>query len=212
MKRMEDLSSSNLTLDEVDEVIQDKSMWKSFNDIVDRVGKDLPVSKREMDSCTIMVTAMLTFRSWQRPGAVANATMTEYRNSQEIVQDCNSTEGCWPQDWSVRSAKLVIPPEDLSKLHSYVTVVRPFMQLPLSANTLWGQKMCSRHGWYGCFISYTYTGLHLEIDPRGDEMSISLIASTNIVISWKRKEGVLLELHALTLAACSYVLLMYTLA
>ena len=52
MKRMEDLSSSNLTLDEV---IQDKSMWKSFNDIVDRMGKDLPVSKREMDSCTIMV-------------------------------------------------------------------------------------------------------------------------------------------------------------
>ena len=84
MKRMEDLSSSNLTLDEV---IQDKSMWKSFNDIVDRVGKDLPASKREMDSCTIMVTAMLTFRSWQRPGAVANATMTEYRNSQEIVQE-----------------------------------------------------------------------------------------------------------------------------
>ena len=79
MKRMEDLSSSNLTLDEVDEVIQDKSMWKSFNDIVDRVGKDLPVSKREMDSCTIMVAAMLTFRSWQRPGAVANATMAEYR-------------------------------------------------------------------------------------------------------------------------------------
>ena len=82
-----DLSSSNLTLDEVDDVIQDKSMWKSFNDIVDRVGKDLPVSKREMDSCTIMVTAMLTFLSWQWPGAVANAMMTEYRNSQEIVQE-----------------------------------------------------------------------------------------------------------------------------
>ena len=63
--------------------------------------------------------------------------------------------------------------------------------------------MCSRHGWHGCFISYTYTGLHLEIDPRGGEMSIygealctcmetilvaSLIASTNIVISCKRKE------------------------
>ena len=34
MKRMEELhvSSSRLTLDEVDEVIQNESMWRSFND------------------------------------------------------------------------------------------------------------------------------------------------------------------------------------
>ena len=38
MKRIEDLSSLNLNLDEVDDVIQDKSTWKSFNDIVDRGG------------------------------------------------------------------------------------------------------------------------------------------------------------------------------
>lgn len=41
MKRMEELSSLRLTLDEVDEVIQNGSMWRSFNDIVDRMGKDL---------------------------------------------------------------------------------------------------------------------------------------------------------------------------
>ena len=87
MKRMEELSSSRLTLDEVDKVIQNESMWRSFNDIVDRMGNNLPVSKRKMDSCTIMITALLTFQSWQWPGAVVNATMSEYRNSTEIQQE-----------------------------------------------------------------------------------------------------------------------------
>ena len=79
MKRMEELSSSRLTLDEVDKVIQNESMWKSSNEIVDRMGKDLPISKCEMDSCTIMVAALLTFRSWQRPGAVDLETVCEQR-------------------------------------------------------------------------------------------------------------------------------------
>ena len=64
MKRMEELSSSSLTLDKEEEVIQNGSMWSSFNEIVDRMGKDLPISKHEMDSCTIMVAALLTFWSW----------------------------------------------------------------------------------------------------------------------------------------------------
>ena len=128
MKRMEDLSSSHLTLDEVDEMIQNESMWRSFNDIVDRMGKDLQVSTQEMDSCTIMVAALLTFRSWQRPGAVVNATMSEYRNSTEIVQEGETLTILKVADHKTGlfgSAKLVIPPDDLSKLHSYVTVVRP---------------------------------------------------------------------------------------
>ena len=62
--RMEELRSSSLTLDKEEEVIQNESMWSSFNEIVDRMGKDLPISKHEMDSCTIMVAALLTFWSW----------------------------------------------------------------------------------------------------------------------------------------------------
>ena len=46
-------------------IIQSEAMWRDFNEIVDKIGKELLTSKREMDSCTIMVVALLTFRSWQ---------------------------------------------------------------------------------------------------------------------------------------------------
>ena len=65
MKRMEELSSSKLTLDEVDNVIQSEAMWKDFNKMVDQRGKELPASKCEMNTCTITVAALLTFWSWQ---------------------------------------------------------------------------------------------------------------------------------------------------
>ena len=95
---------------------------------MDRMGKDLQVSTHEMDSCTIMVAALLTFRSWQQLDAVVNATMSEYCNSTEIVQEGETLTTLKVADHKTGlfgSAKLVIPPDNLSKLHSYVTVVRP---------------------------------------------------------------------------------------
>ena len=128
MKRMEELSSSKLTLDEVDDVIQSEAMWRDFNEIVDKMGKELPASKCEMDSCTIMVAALLTFQSWQRPGTVANATLKEHQKRTDIQQQGDTVTIVRVADHKTGlfgSAKLVIPPDDLSKLHAYVTIVRP---------------------------------------------------------------------------------------
>ena len=117
MKRMEELCSSKLSLDEVDDVIQSEAMWKDFNEIVDKMGKELPASKREMDTCTIMVAALLTFRSWQRPGAVANATLAEYKKCTDIQQEGETVTIIRVADHKTGlfgSAKLVIPPDNLS--------------------------------------------------------------------------------------------------
>ena len=84
MRRMEELSSSTLSLDEVDDVIQDEAMWRDFIDVSDKLGGELPVSTREMNACTIMMATLLTFHSWQQPGAVANATLAEYKNRTEV--------------------------------------------------------------------------------------------------------------------------------
>ena len=106
MKRMEELSSSKLTLDEVDDVIQSEAMWKGFNEIADK-----------------MVAALLTFRSWQRPGAVANATLAKYKKRTDIQQQGETVKIIRVADHKTGlfgSAKLVIPPDDLSELHAYV--------------------------------------------------------------------------------------------
>ena len=128
MQRMEELSSSTLSLDEVDDVIQDKAMWRDFVDVSDKLGDNLPVSKREMNACTIMVATLLTFRSWQRPGAVANATIAEYKKRTEVRREGETVTIIKVAEHKTGlfgSAKLVIPPDDLSKLHTYVTTIRP---------------------------------------------------------------------------------------
>ena len=72
---MEELSSCKLTLVEVNDV--NEQMWKDLTEVSDKLGKDLTLSRKKMDVCTIMVAALPTFRSWQRPAAVANATLEE---------------------------------------------------------------------------------------------------------------------------------------
>ena len=52
MQRMEELISCKLTLDEVDDVIQNERMWKDFTELPDKLGKDLTVSRKKMDMCT----------------------------------------------------------------------------------------------------------------------------------------------------------------
>ena len=44
MRRIEELSSSTLSLDEVDDVIQDEAMWRDFIDVSDKLGDELPIS------------------------------------------------------------------------------------------------------------------------------------------------------------------------
>ena len=51
----EELSASHLTLDDV---IQCEVMWSDFTEVVDKLGKDLPVQKKEMDARTVMATAL----------------------------------------------------------------------------------------------------------------------------------------------------------
>lgn len=37
-----------------------------------------------MKTCTAAIAAMLLYKSWQRPGAVRNATLAEYLESKEL--------------------------------------------------------------------------------------------------------------------------------
>ena len=128
MRRMEELSSSNLSLDEVDDVIQDEAIWRDIIDVSDKLGDELPASTREMNACTTMMATLLTFRSWQRPGAVANATLAEYKNRTEVQREGETViiiKVAKHKTGLFGSAKLVIPPDDMSKLHTYITTICP---------------------------------------------------------------------------------------
>ena len=126
-----------LSLDEVDDVIQDEAMWRDFVDVSDKLGDELPVSTREMNACTIMMATLLTFHSWQQPAAVANATIAEYKNRTKVQREGETVTIIKVAEHKTGlfgSAKLVIPPNDMSKLHMYVTTICPCLD---------PQKTCS---------------------------------------------------------------------
>ena len=113
MRRMEELSSSTLSLDEVDDVIQDEAMWRDFVDVSDKLGNELPVSTREMNAYTITMATLLTLHSWQQPEAVANATLAEYKNRTEVQREGETVtiiKVAKHKTGLFGSAKLVIPP------------------------------------------------------------------------------------------------------
>ena len=44
----------------LDDVIQCEAMWSDFSEVVEKVEKDLPVQRKEMDVCTITADALLS--------------------------------------------------------------------------------------------------------------------------------------------------------
>ena len=128
MRRLEKLSSSTLSLDDVDDVLQNEDVWSDFVDVSNKLCDELPVSTRKMNACMIMVATILTFCSWQRPGAVANATLAEYKNRTEIWREREMVTIIKVAEHKTGlfgSTKLAIPPKDMSKLHTYITTILP---------------------------------------------------------------------------------------
>ena len=127
VQRMEDLSSSSLSLDEVDQVLKCQEMWEEYTKVAHQHGGG-QVSSSTLDLCTTIIATLLTFRSWQRPGAVANATLQEYKQRKEVKTGSDVMTVIRVVEHKTglsTSAKIVLSPGDFSKLHSYVTCVRP---------------------------------------------------------------------------------------
>ncbi len=128
VQRLEDLSATSLSPDEVDQVIKCESMWDEFAKTLRDVERGLEVSTSSLNQCTVMVAMLLTFRSWQCPGAVSNATLEEYRTREQVRagDDLMTVVRVVEHKTALAaSAKIVIPPGDFSKLHAHVTVIRP---------------------------------------------------------------------------------------
>ena len=44
------------------------------------------ISKEEKNRCVTVVLVMLLFKNWQRPGAVVNLKVKEYRQGKHVVE------------------------------------------------------------------------------------------------------------------------------
>ena len=83
VQKLEELSSSKFTLDDVERALRTPAIWDDFSQTTRNVECRHEVTSSELNRATIVLAALLTFLSWQRPGAVANATLREFEHIQQ---------------------------------------------------------------------------------------------------------------------------------
>ena len=64
-------------------------MWEEFDNISRqcRRGGGDGISDYELDLCIILVAINILYKSWQRPGAICNATLDEFKAAKMVVKN-----------------------------------------------------------------------------------------------------------------------------
>ena len=126
MKRLEDLSEQDLSLDEITAVVDNSDLWLKFSENVDLAKHREPVSDEDLKLVMVIVMISVTLVSYSRPSAIANCTVDEYRNAvtcegSTIIKVHSHKTG------SKGSAKLTIDEHLTDRLRLYFTYIRPLL-------------------------------------------------------------------------------------
>ena len=80
-RRMEEASEMDMSLQAITEVVDNPEMWARFSDTVTRIKNGDVVSENDLKLAMGSVMLAVKLKSFQRPGAVINCTVNEYRNA-----------------------------------------------------------------------------------------------------------------------------------
>ena len=128
-RRMEEASEMDMSLEDVTAVVDNPEMWARFSETVTRVrsGEEVPENDLKLAMGSVMLAIKL--KSFQRPGAVMNCTINEYRNAVKtdgtlIIKVYNhKTQKTGP-------AKLTMDSNLEKRLRLYVKHIRPLLAEP----------------------------------------------------------------------------------
>lgn len=81
---MEKLSAAPISFDDANDLLESEELWEHFLDCMEKVEAGEKLSEGSLKDCTSTIAAMMLFKSWQRPGAVVNATLQEYHASKVV--------------------------------------------------------------------------------------------------------------------------------
>ena len=84
--RLEKLSASNLSLSELKAFFECKKMWQDFSRAKKLLIAGITLEDKELNVCTTMLAIRILYQSFQRPGAIINCTLQEYRERKELEE------------------------------------------------------------------------------------------------------------------------------
>ena len=93
---------------------------------LENIKRRLEVSKANLKQHTAAIPVMMTFLSWQRPGAATNLTLDDNERRRVITHDGAELEH---KTGIVGVTKIILSATHYSKLYSYVTIARPMLSV-----------------------------------------------------------------------------------
>lgn len=135
-KRLEDLSNQDLSLEKINQMVDNESLWREFDSVCYQVRRGETLSTSVLNDVTILLAASILFKNWQRPGAVCNTTLEEFRHAKLVPRERDSPLYLL----SVKDhktalegyAKLVLNTTDHARVLQYKATVRKFQDVDSS--------------------------------------------------------------------------------
>ena len=132
-ERLAELSETPLELSEISKIVDCQPMLDDLHDLVRVAEVTGELDEEQLGRTTMILAALLLYKSWQRPGAVCNATLHEFRGASLVLG-----EGAGGKDVYVLSvrehktgvkgaARLMLDASDWPQLKGYVEHVRPLL-------------------------------------------------------------------------------------
>ena len=131
-KRLEALSNEPLSLEEVTQLVDSDTVWEDFDDICTRAKRGEPITTAALNRCSLLIAATILFKSWQRPGAIANCTFTELKAAKLVTEGGRKVYIVSVHDHKTGrsgTAKLVLDGVDFNRLRQYILCIRPLQDL-----------------------------------------------------------------------------------
>ena len=127
--RLERVSDLNLDMSTITDVVDNPNLWNRFDATIEALQRGEDMTDTDLKLAMGSVTIALVLKSYQRPGAVCNCTVEEYRSA--MLQD-----DVWVikvQDHKTAmygTAKLVMDSEMKTRVDRYFDLVRPKLAEP----------------------------------------------------------------------------------
>ena len=129
VQRLEKTSDMELTLESITSVVDCEELWVSFSNTIDRIKRREEVTNTDLKLAMSCVMLCVKLKSMQKPGAVCNCTIEEYR----AVRFTNGAYVIKVKEHKTSqlgTAKLTMDPVLMNRLRFYFKYIRPCLAEP----------------------------------------------------------------------------------
>ena len=123
-ERLETLSESKLDISIIKDFIDNTSMWERYDNIIKKSKHQRNITEEESKFCVSVLVVTTLYESWQRPGAVRNCTMAQFKAGvlvDDVFVVCVSDH----KTGVGGTAKVIFPTPVKQRVLDYITYIRP---------------------------------------------------------------------------------------